>query len=816
MGGRRGFRKRSGVHLGVHHPLLCLTALGCFALFAPDGAAQEAPTEGLPAHGSSPEMETELEGVVSFVESYCLDCHHRGEPAGGLELESFSIESALAADPDWRTAKWEKMVRRLRGRQMPPPEAFRPDEAEYRRVLAAMERALDRHAERHPRPGRTETLRRLTRSEYANAVRDLLAVEIDVEEFLPADPSSHGFDNVTVGELSPTLLTRYIAAAEKISRLAVGGSQRSPGGATFRIPADQTQESHVPGLPLGTRGGALIRYQFPQTGRYEIQLRLARDRDERVEGLHEPHDLDVLIDRSPVHRFRVEPPADGKDFTKVDAHLKTQFHVEAGPHEVGVTFPRKFASLLETKRRPFDARFNRHRHPRRTPAIFEISIVGPFDPAGPGETPSRQKVFVCRPESREQEIPCAEKILRRLMRLAYRRPVTEADLEEPLRFFLEGRREGGFEAGIEAALAAVLVNPNFLFRIEQDPAGLDPQTAYRLSDLELASRLSFFLWSSIPDDELLTLAQQERLSEPEVLRKQTLRMLRDPRAEALVTNFAAQWLYLRNLETITPDLRLFPDFDHNLRQAFRRETELLFDSVVREDRSVLDLISCGESFLNERLARHYGIPHVYGSHFRRVELSPETHRGGLLRHGSILMVTSYATRTSPTIRGSWVLENIFGTPPPPPPPNVPSLQEKKTFAELTVRERLAAHRANPACASCHDLIDPVGFALENFDAVGRWRELEAGEPIDASGTLPDGSVIDGIEGLEEGILRRPEMFVGTLVEKLLTYALGRGIEHHDGPAVRRIVNEAQRDDYRFSRLVTEIVSSPPFQMRSTP
>ena len=804
---------RSSRSHGVVSATSRLCAVVVFFGFMPSviAWADDPSTESAPVAA----FRNDLQSIGAAVEGYCIDCHHRGDSAGGLDLESLSFDSALAMDPAWDTRVWEGMLRRLRGRQMPPVDAARPTEAEYVDILEALERLLDRRAELHPRPGRSSSIRRLTRTEYRHAVRDLLAVDVDVEALLPSDPSSHGFDNITVGELSPTLLNRYIAAAEKISRLAVGREPRVPGGATFRTPADQTQESHVEGLPLGTRGGAVVNYHFPQDGEYEVQLRLTRDRDERIEGLHEPHALDVLVDRRRVHRFMVEPPPGGDDFTHVDAHLQARIHLHAGPHAIGVTFPQKSSPLVETKRQPFDARYNRHRHPRLNPAIFEISIVGPFVASGPGETASRERIFTCTPSSEHDELACATEILSNLTRVAFRRPVTEDDLRTPLEFFEAERNESGLEAGIEAALASVLVNPHFLFRVEHDPPGSSPGDVYRISDLELASRMSFFLWSSLPDDRLLTLAETNRLSEPETLAAEVRRMLVDQRSESLVSNFASQWLYLRNLDSITPDLRLFPDFDHNLREAFRGETEWLFRSLLRDDRGVLELIRSGHTYLNERLARHYGVPHVNGSHFRRVEMTPESRRGGLLRHGSILMVTSYATRTSPTVRGSWVLENIFGTPPPPPPPNVPSLEEKKTFTVLSVRERLAMHRENPACASCHELMDPVGFALENFDAVGRWRMAEDGERIDTSGMLPDGTAIEGIDELEDGILRRPEMFVGTLVEKLLTFALGRGIEPDDGPAVRAIVRHAANEDYRFSSLIEAIVASPPFQMRSS-
>ncbi|MCB9875669.1 MAG: DUF1592 domain-containing protein [Planctomycetaceae bacterium] len=751
-------------------------------------------------------------GIDTFVESYCLDCHGDTDPAGGLNLQPFDSSSIAKAAVDWDTTQWETMLRRLRSRQMPPVDADRPTEQEYEVATGELESLLDTYAESHPRPGTTDAIRRLTRNEYRNAIRDLLALDIDVSEILPTDESSHGFDNITVGTLSPTLLSRYITAAQLISRRAVGRTERSPEGVTIRVPADQTQEGHVEGLPLGTRGGVLFTHLFIQEGEYEVQLRLARDRDEEVEGLNGEYQIDVLIDRQRVHRFTVTPPKN-RDHTNVDANLKAKIRVAAGTHAVGVTFPRTSGSLLEIKRQPFDAAYNRHRHPRPSPAIFEVSIVGPFAAAGIGDMASRERIFICQPTSSANELDCGHQIVESLIRRAYRRSPSAEDLETPLRFFREALEEEGFEAGVEAALAAILVNPHFLFRVEHPPESIASGEAYSISDFELASRLSFFLWSSIPDDRLLELAESRQLRDPGVLSGEVTRMLADSRSESLVTNFASQWLHLRNLESIQPDLRLFPDFDDNLRRSFRRETELLFDSIVREDRSVTDLLSADFTFLDERLAKHYGIPHIYGSRFRRVDLDSDSHRGGVLRHGSILMVTSYATRTSPTIRGNWVLANILGSPPPPPPPNVPALKEKTHDANLTVRERLSQHRANPACASCHDLIDPVGFALDNFDAVGRWRDFDGGQPIDVSGTLPDGTKIDGVEDLESAIMKRPELFVSTLAEKLLTFALGRGVEPADGPEIRRIVRQAREDNYRFSTLVSGIVASKPFQMR---
>lgn len=746
-----------------------------------------------------------------FVNTHCLDCHDKTTKTAGLDLDH-----ALSTQIDQNSELWEKVARKLTSRQMPPKEMPRPSEDRYDSVVKWLTTSLDHAAARNPRPGRTETFRRLNRTEYHNAIRDLLALEVDVAALLPPDDASHGFDNVTVTDLSPTLLNRYVTAAQKIARLAVGRAPRNPDGETFRIRPDVTQDVHVAGFPLGTRGGGLIPYHFPQDGEYEIQVRLMRDRNEEIEGLYEAHELDVLLDRERVKRFLIKPPPAGQSDASVDAHLKTRIAVAAGPHKLGVTFVKKPASLLETARQPLNVHFNRHRHPRLGPAVYQVSITGPFHASGPGDTPSRRRIFICEPTGPDDEEDCARRILGNLMRHAYRRPVEADDLKTPIAFFREANVENGFDAGIEMALSAILVNPQFLFRIERDPEGIPPQTAYRISDLELAARLSFFLWSSIPDEQLLDLAVRGKLHKPAVLEQQVRRMLADKRSKSLATNFAGQWLYLRNLDSITPDMRLFPDFDDNLRQAFRQETEMFFESILREDRSVLNLIEADETFLNERLAKHYGIPHVYGSRFRRVPLEEESRRGGLLRHGSILTVTSYATRTSPVIRGNWVLENLLGTPAPPPPANVPALEDNTVSAMLSVRERLTEHRANPACASCHDLMDPVGFALENFDAVGRWRELDAGKPVDATGGLPDGSEFTGVDGLEQALLARPELFVRTLVEKLLTFALGRGIEPYDAPAVRKIIRDARGDGFRFSSLIVGIVRSTPFQMRTSP
>ena len=748
--------------------------------------------------------------VKAAVGRYCLDCHDGDVTKGNLDLGKI-----LSDDLQTHSVEWERVVRKLAARQMPPIGKDRPAEKEFEHLVATLGSSLDQLAAKKPNPGRTDPFHRLNRTEYRNAIRDLLDLEIDAATLLPKDDASHGFDNLTGGDLSPTLLNRYISAAEKISRLAVGSPISRPNGDTYRLKPDLTQEEPVANLPLGTRGGTLIRHTFPRDGEYEIQIRLTRDRNEMVEGLHETHELEVLLDRDTAARFQVSPPKGNRDYETVDAHLKARIPVKAGLHEVGVTFIKNSSSLVETQRDPYQARYNMHRHPRLSPAIYQVSVTGPYASQEAGETASRRKLFVCYPKNPGEETACAERIVSAFVRRAYRRPVVAADWAKPLKFYHEAKEAGGFEAGIGSALSAVLVSPEFLFRIERDPADVAPETTYPISDVELASRLSFFLWSSIPDEELLGIAQRGELHRPKVLESQVRRMLADPRSISLVENFAAQWLHLRNLESFTPDLRLFPDFDDNLREAFRRETELHFEALLREDRTVLDLIKTDHTFLNERLAKHYGIPNVYGSRFRRVALDSESRRGGLLRQGSVLTVTSYATRTSPVIRGHWLLGNLLGTPPPPPPANIPNLKENTVSETLPMRARLSAHRANAACASCHDLMDPVGFALENFDAIGRWRLTENGLPIDASGGLPDGSRFNGVTGLEDALLKHPELFVGTLTEKLLTFALGRGMSENDAPAVRRIVRDAQRDGNHFSSIVLGIVKSSPFTLRKT-
>lgn len=763
-------------------------------------------------HADSSARDTDLDSLKSLLSNCCQDCHSGPKPTGEFSMERLTIDSETFTSPTFDSNDWERILRRLRAGQMPPPDAESPAKEELDKATHALENGLATASQLHPYAGRTDTLRRLNRTEYQNAIRDLLSVEIDASSMLPRDESSQGFDNITVGELSPTLLNRYLTAAQTISRIALGRQGIGPMGINVRVPADRTQESQVDGLPFGTRGGVLVEYTFPRDGTYEFQLRLARDRDEIVEGLSRKHSIDVLVDRELRHRFTVEPPPKPGDYTLVDSHLKTRVEVSAGKHSVGVAFVQTGASLLETKRQPFDASYNRHRHPRMNPALFELSIVGPFASTAPGDSPSRRLLFESAPPKKDPA-EFARHVLTQFARKAFRRPIVEEDLESAMWFFEQSFREADIDAGLEAAITSILVNPNFLFRVEEQPSTAKARIPFAVSDFELASRLSFFLWSSTPDERLLALAEDRKLQDPKVLVDEVQRMLKDPRSLSLVTNFAAQWLYLRNLDSITPDLRLYPDFDDNLRQAFRRETELLVEDILANDRSVLNLLRSDFTFLNQRLAKHYGIPNVIGSHFRKVDLPSHSVRGGILRHGSILTVTSYATRTSPTIRGNWILENIIGTPPPPPPPNIPALKDQQETEGKSLRERLALHRSDAACASCHNLMDPVGFSLDNYDALGRWRNFDDGKPLDTAGTMPDGSQVHDVSTLEESILKRPKVFVGTMVEKLMTFALGRGVENLDGPEVRKIVDYAALQDFRFSSIVQGIVLSKPFLMR---
>ena len=785
------------------------SAVGLAALFLSAGYVGAIGPQQQPTPAPSPSVSPQR----ALIDGYCIRCHNGRAKTAGLELDAIDVDNVSES-----IEVWEKAVRKLRARTMPPAGIPRPDESGYDQLVSYLETELDSAAAANPDPGRTATFRRLNRTEYQNAIRDLLALDVDVTALLARDDASYGFDNVSVTGLSPTLMERYLSAAQKISRLAVGRPTRTPGNHIVVLPADLTQEDHFEGLPFGTRGGTAVHHTFPLDGEYEIQARLARNRNENVEGLSEPHQIEILLDGQRVQLFTVTPNRNrlGSYYADeaVDQGLAVRLPVEAGPHVVGVTFLRKNAALIETERQPYQAHFNMNRHPRVQPAVHSVSITGPFDATGAGETPSRDRIFVCRPANPADQAACAKTIISTLARRAYRRPVTDQDLEAPLAFYEDARAEGGFEAGIEMALRALLASTEFLFRIERDPEGIAAGAPYRISDVELASRLSFFLWSSLPDEELLDVAERGRLRAPAVLAAQVRRMLEDPRSEALTTNFAGQWLYLRNLAAVSPNLRLFPDFDDNLRQAFRRETELFFDSIVREDRSVLDLLGADYTFLNERLAKHYDIPNVYGDRFRRVTWGADSERRGLLGHGSILTVTSHATRTSPVRRGKWILDNLLGMPPPPPLPNVPPLSDDSTAKALSMRDRMAQHRVNPVCATCHQNIDPLGLSMENFDAIGRWRTRGEGRAaIDTSGSLPDGSTFEGVAGLRQALLARPDVFVGTMTEKLLTFALGRGVDYHDAPAVRKIVREASRNDYEFSSLILAIAESTPFQMR---
>ncbi len=762
---------------------------------------------------------------------YCVTCHNERLKTADLMLDKMDVANVTA-----NASVWEKVIRKLRTAAMPPAGVPRPDPATYDGFATYLETTLDRAAAAEPDPGRP-IVSRLNRAEYVNAVRDLLAIDtnaIDIPSYLPADDSGFGFDNIgDVLSVSPVLLERYMSVAQRVRRLAIGDPTIQPGSKTYSVPTLLMQDDRMSeAMPFGSRGGIAINHHFALDGEYEIKIILQRDPDNFVRGLGEERQLDVRVDGERVKLFTVGgvrlgrsesvfvtygDPAQTQYERNADEDLQVRFSANAGAQAVAVTFLNE-TTMSEGPWRPrqtgLGAAAKYKDYTQGEPAVANVIISGPFDATGPGETPSRSKIFVCQPTGSDDEEICAKRILTSLARRAYRRPATEQEMRTLLTFYDEGRSQGGFEAGIGLALRRILVSPAFLFHVENDPANVAPGAAYPINDFELASRMSFFLWSSIPDDELLDVAEQGQLRDPAVLEQQVRRMIADPRSEALVNNFAGQWLYLRNVAAAAPDPELFPDFEENLREALMEETRLFFGSTIREDRSVLDLLNADYTFLNERLARHYGIPNIYGSHFRRVQLADESRRG-LLGQGSILMVTSYATRTSPTLRGKWVLENILATPPAPPPPDVEAVlpQTGEGGEELSVRNLLEQHRANPICASCHGRMDPLGFALDNFDAVGQWRDTEAGKPVDASGILPDGTKFEGAAGLRNELLKHPEQFATAVAEKLLTYGLGRGIEYYDQPAVRKIVREAAPDDYRWSAIVAGIINSTPFQMR---
>ena len=750
------------------------------------------------------------------IATYCTSCHNQRLKTAGLALDRLDLDDVAGS-----AETWEKVVRKVRGGLMPPAGARQPDTRTRDAFATSIETELDRAWAAHPNPGRP-LLRRLNRAEYANAVRDLVALDVDVAALLPPDDSAYGFDNISDAlNVSPSLQERYLAAAEKIGELAIGDPEAGTLSDTYHVRGDVSQNQHLDGMPLGTLGGTRVTHFVPRDGEYVIQTRLFRTNFDNPRGIEYPHEFELTLDGERVHHATIGGAADlsaafalpKETADAIDERLAVRIRVRAGPHDVVAAFIGSAPTMDATKLRPFlKSAFDTLDWTGR-PHVRTVTVTGPFNATGPGDTPARRRIFTCRPAGSSNEESCARQIVATLARRAFRAPVNETDMQPLLAFYRSGRQEGSFDLGIERALQLILASPKFVFRAERDPAELKPGSVHRVSDVELASRLSFFLWSSIPDDELLAEANAGRLKDPSVLERQTRRMLADPKAQALVSNFAGQWLHLRNLRNSQPHADDFPDFDDNLRHAFQRETELLFESVMREDRSVVDLLRADYTFVNERLARHYGIPNVYGSQFRRVPVTDEM-RKGLLGHGSLLTLTSHATRTSPVLRGKFVLENILGTPPPSPPPDVPALKEnEKGQKPKTVREQMAEHRANPTCASCHKIMDPIGFALDNFDAVGAWRTEDAGAPIDASGELTDGTRIDGVVSLRKAILARPDLFTGTMTEKLLVYALGRGLDDHDMPVVRAILRTAAAHDYRFSSLILGVVGSVPFQMR---
>jgi hypothetical protein len=685
-----------------------------------------------------------------------------------------------------------------------------------------LETSLDRAAAARPRPGRT-AIHRLNRAEYANAIRDLLALEVDTAALLPPDDESSGFDNIAdVLTVSPSLMERYLSASWNISRLAVGNPNIASATSVYRVRPDLSQDQHIDGLPPGTRGGILVKHNFPLDGEYTIKVRLWRNTFDLMRGMEDPHDIEIAMDGV---RLRLVTAGGREDFNKMaenpgtfgadlDQRLTVRMPVKAGTHTLWATTVLRSHASRDDMIKPFIRTTIDGLDIMGDPSMDRLTIEGPFAATGVGDTASRRKIFVCRPAAPAEETACATKILSTLGRLAYRRPVDKTTLSTLMDFYQRGRAgNGSFDNGIESVLQFILASPEFLIRFEADPKNLAPSSVYRLDDLALASRLSFFLWSSIPDDQLLTIAAQGKLKDPVVLEQQVKRMLADARSKTLITNFAEQWLHLRNLKNSGPDLQAFPDFDDNLRQAMKEETTLFFDSIMREDRSVVDLLNADYTFVNERLARHYGIRNVYGSQFRRINV-PSDARRGLLGQGSILTVTSYPNRTSPVERGKWILTNLIGVPPQPPPPNVPPLEETSSDGKvLSLRERMEKHRANPVCAGCHRLMDPIGFALENFDGVGHWRTSEDGARIDTSGVLFNGARVNGVDGLRQALAANPQVFVGVMTEKMLTYAVGRGIEYYDLPAVRKIVQDARSKDFRFSAIVLGIVKSAPFQMK---
>ena len=804
------------------------------ALALPCGTLALGQTRELPG-AASPASNAAAQAAV--LKKYCVTCHNQNLRTAGMVIDT----ADLTRLPD-HAEVWEKVIRKLRTGTMPPPGVPRPDKSTNDLLASYLEKEIDTAAAAHPNPGQTEAIHRLNRTEYQNAVHDMLALDIDAAALLPADDQSYGFDNIAgVLKMSPTLLERYMGAAREISRLVVGASAVPPSAETFRLRSDLSQYEQLVGLPFGTRGGTVIRYNFPQDGEYVIKSELL----DLFAGaqVKEPHQLEIAVDGERVKVFTLAPRGRGgmarppaQDAAKPGepprppqpspeelqalgfggkpAEFQVRVPVKAGPRVVTVTFIKKTSALAESIRQPFDRPHGEGDYLMYEPHLGTVTITGPFDTKGVHNTPSRQRLFTCNPSTPAQETPCATQILTALARRAYRRPVTEAEVGVLLKFFNEGRTGGTFDAGIEKALHAVLVSPDFLYRVEADPSRSGSGAVSRVSDLELASRLSFFLWSSIPDDELIDAASQGKLKEPAILERQVRRMLKDDRSSALATNFAGQWLRLRNVMGAFPNDALFPNFSDNLRQEFVREAELFFGSIVKENRPVMDLLTADYTFLNENLAKFYGISTVHGNEFRRVTLT-DPNRIGMLGKASFLTATSYSNRTSPVGRGKWILENILGAPPPPKPANVPDLPENGTSGKAhSVRELMVQHRANPACASCHSRMDPIGFALENFDAVGRWRTIsESGEKIDASGVLPDGTKFNGPAELRAVLAKNQEQFVTVVAEKLLVYALGRGLEYQDAPAIRQMVRRSEQTNYSFDSLVLGLVKSTPFTMK---
>ncbi len=734
------------------------------------------------------------------VNDYCLDCHNDGSKTAGVTLEHVSSANAGA-----QAALLERVLHKLRAGEMPPPGNDAPDKAQRAALVQWLETELDKNAAAHPNPG-APVIHRLNKAEYSNAVRDLLGLDLDNAAGLPADDSGYGFDNIgAVLTVSPLHMEKYVSNARRIARLAVGTLRASASVEKFKAKAPQGDS--LDAMPVNERGEILVNHYFPFDAEYSV---LVRVRGNPAAGLPPPK-LDVRLDGRRVKL--IDADIDTAEANQGTRNFELRMALTAGPHEIGAGFLSESAKLELGG--SATARGNAVPSPN-TVSVEYVSIGGPYSPDGPGETESRQRIFFCRPKPGEAEEPCARQILASLAHRAYRRPAAAGDIDPLMKLFAAGRADGGsFDSGIEMSLSGILVSPEFLFRAEKAPPAVAKGATYHLPDLDLASRLSFFLWSSIPDGELLSLAERGKLHDPGVLEAQVKRMLADPKANALVDNFAGQWLRLRNVEDWKPDAEKFKDADESLRNTFARETELFFENIVHQDRSILEFIDADYTFLNERLARFYGIQGVKGSYFRRVALkTPE--RGGILTQASVLMVTSYPTRTSPVLRGKWILESILDAPPPPPPPNIPPLADAANNSAKSLRETFEKHRADPACASCHARLDPLGFSLANFDAVGKYRATEGGSPVDASGTLPDGTEIDGIVGLKKLLLSRKDEFVEGFASNLLTYALGRGLEYYDQPVVRDIRRQAAEHDYRFSSIVLAIVNSVPFEMRRVP